>query len=603
MRLTCAIAVVSGLALFPLARFSPAAAPASPGTAERLVRAALEAEIQNNPAERARLLTEALVLDPDFAPARWHSGFVRIGGEWIEIGEVPKRTAGDGVLAAYRKKRDALVDTADNHRELARWCRKHNLPEEQRVHWAHVLEFNPQDAEALAALGLELYQGRLMTRAQIEREKKAAGERLRATQAWQPKLLKWRRAIETGVRAKVDEARAELAKISDPAAIPALETVFGLNGSGEKIIAVNRALIETLGRMRDPAATEVLLRRAVLGEPEQVRDLAIEELKKRPMHAYVPQLIAALPGAVESKFHVYVVPSGMVVHEHEIFLKGREGNISLRLESAVSPADAVQSLTVTPQALARSALSAAAIERSVQSTEQQLAARRDRLQNVLSRTTGFANVSDPDLWQQQYNDYNGWLPPEQKPTYVYTVRSIESSAATPGIDSTTTLGHTGPQIPRGARLSSCFPAGTVVWTIQGAVPIEAVKIGDRVLSQDTATGELAYKPVHATTQRPSIALRKIDLGTTSLHATQGHPFWVISDGWRLARNLRPGDRLYALDGALEVKEVETSQSLPAHNLVVSEFHTYFVGAEKLLVHDNVAPSEDPGALPGMVSIR
>jgi hypothetical protein len=579
-----------------------AATPATPNTPERLVQAALEAGIAGDAAKRERLLAEAIALDPNYAPARWHSGYVRLNDQWTKVDDVPRHAADNEDLAAYRKKRDALVDTADNHRELARFCHKRQLLEEERVHWAHVLEFNPQDAEALKALGLELYEGRLMTRKQIEAEKVAAGDRLRTMRAWQPKLVKLRRDIESGVPAKVDAAQDELKKISDTDAIPALEAAFAANGDGEKVVATNRALIETIGRMQDPRATEVLLRRAVAGEPEAVRDLAIDELKKRPMHAYVPQLIAALPGSIESKFHVYVVPSGMVVHEHEIFLKGQQANLSFRLESAVSPTEAWQGFFITPAALARSASNARAVERTLRATAQQLDFRRQRLEYVLARTTGFDNVSDSKLWEQQYNDYNGWYAPsEERPTFAYTFRNIESSLPTPGIDKQTTLANTGPRFP--ANFRSCFPAGTEVWTIRGVVPIEQVKIGDRVLSQDTATGELTYKPVHATTLRPAIALRRMSLGATSLQTTPGHPFWVISAGWRLARDLEPGDRLHTLDGPLELQGIETGPSLPAYNLVVSEFHTYFVGDARLLVHDNVAPSEDPVALPGMALVK
>jgi hypothetical protein len=595
MRLIRARVVVSCLALLLLAgpEFSPAAAPET--TPERLVRAALEAEIQGNPAERGRLLAEALRLDPTFAPARWHSGFVRIGDEWIKLDDVPQRTAGDRVLAAYRKQRDALVDTADNHRQLARWCRKNQLPEEERVHWAHVLAFDPHDAEALAALGLQLYQGRLMSRSQIEREKTAAGRRLQATRVWQPKLLKWRRAIETGAPEKLDEALRGLADVSDPAAIPALEAVFAVDGKGETIVALNRALVDTLEPLHDPAATEVLLRRAVVGEPEPVRDLAIEALKKRPMHAYVPQLIAALPGSLKSQFHVYVLPGGMVLHEHEVFLEGRQANVSLKFESVVNPADAAMALFVTPRALAQSWQDAAIIENRAQAAEQSLSPLRDRLQTALARTTGFANVSDPELWEKQYDEYGGWyVPSAEKSAYSYSTRRNEGYTSLP-IDQTTTYRRA--PLGRG----SCFPAGTKIATLSGLRSIEQIKVGDRVLSQDTASGELAYKPVQATTLRPPVELRAIALSGETILATPGHPFWVVGEGWQMARHLKPGCRLHAAGGPVDVEAVDSARSLEAYNLVVSEFHTYFVGDAMLLVHDNAPLAEQPQLVPGLAS--
>ena len=133
----------------------------SSNAAVALVRQALQAELDG--ADRTSLLQEALALDPNCDTARWQLGYVRIGDAWVKVDDVPVQAADDETLAAYRKRRDALVDTADNQRELARWCRQHKLPAEARVHWAKLAEFEPQDAEALSALGLEWYAGRLMT--------------------------------------------------------------------------------------------------------------------------------------------------------------------------------------------------------------------------------------------------------------------------------------------------------------------------------------------------------------------------------------------------------------------------------------------------------
>ena len=59
---------------------------------------------------------------------------------------------------------------------------------------------------------------------------------------------------------------------------------------------------------------------------------------------------------------------------------------------------------------------------------------------------------------------------------------------------------------------SCFAVGTKVWTLTGLRPIEQIKPGDRVLSQDVETGELQYKPVVMATVRPTNRIMKIDLG-------------------------------------------------------------------------------------------
>jgi hypothetical protein len=554
------------------------------------VQAALAAGIAGDGAKRTQLLADALAADPECAPARWHSGYVRIADQWVRVDDVPRHARDNQDLAAYRTKRDALVDTADNHRELARFCHKRGLLEEERVHWAHVLEFNPQDAEALKALGLELYEGRLMTRKQIAAEKVAAGKRREAMRAWQPKLVKLRREIESGIPKKIDQATTALKQIDDPEAIPALETIFAIDGESERVILTNRALIQTIGPMQDPRATEVLLRRAVGATNEQVRDEAIDELKKRPMHAYVPQLIAALPGSIKTKFHVYLLPDGTVMHEHEVLLEGRQANVSLVYDSAVHPTDLDMAIRgrLTARTVNQFLASAAAIETQARASEQQMSSLRARVQYALARTTGFDRVHEPEQWQARYNEYYGlYAPQSEKPTYGVIQRGKAVAAL---------------NFPVGkGACFSCFTAGTPVLTLFGPRPIEQVQLGDRVLSQDALTGELSYKPVHATTVRPPIALLAIHLPGQSLEVTPGHPFWVEGQGWRLARDLASGDRLRAITGPIEIVSIDTAQSREAYNLVVSESHTYFVGDARLLVHDNVPVGEASGPVTGQAA--
>ena len=290
--------------------------------------------------DRTPLLYEALSLDPNCEQARWQLGYVRIGREWVKVDDVPKQVTDDAQLAAYRRRRDALVDTADNQRAMARWCRQHKLPAEARVHWAKLLEFQPQDAEALSALGLQWHMGRLMTRSQIEAERQAAGERKQALRRWQPQAMKWRIAILGSNQQQADQAIAELKRLDDPAALAALELAFAVNAGSGASNRLSRLLIETASRMMHPDATALLLRYAIGPDSEDIRLAACQALKKRPMHTYVPQLIAALPGETKTKFSVYALPNGTVVHEHAVTFDSLQGSQTVTYESSVLPTDA-----------------------------------------------------------------------------------------------------------------------------------------------------------------------------------------------------------------------------------------------------------------------
>jgi len=551
-----------------------------------LVQAALRSELDGPSENRKSLLDQALKLDPNFAPARWQSGFVKWDDEWRTFEQISRIVKGDEQLAEYRKRRDALVDTADSHRALARWCRKNKLIDEERIHWARALEFDANDAEALNGLGLQLYEGRLLSRKQIEQAKVQAGDRLRAMRTWQPKFVKWRGAIEHGTPKQLDEALRSLKELKDPEAIPALENVFVVNENSPKSTQLNLLLVETVSRMPQPEATQVLLRRALIADAEEVRVAATEALKKRPMHAYVPQLVAAIPSTLKTQFHIRLLPNGTVIHEHEVLLEGQKSDFSIVYETFIHPADANAVRTFTPQALTRELFKANFIEQNALATQQANDRIRNRVEFVLRRTTGFDHVDDPNLWTKQLNDhYELYTPSKAKPKYSQYVDEMYTYV-TPPVDRVIT----GP---------SCFPAGTPVLTIFGSRPIEQIKMGDRVLSQDVSSGELVYKPVQATTLRPATPLVNLSMGGESILATPGHPFWVIGHGWRMAKQLKEGDLLSTTQGVLSIKEVSESRPAEAYNLVVGDLHNYFVGQANLLVHDNSPLDETTCIVPGL----
>ena len=149
--------------------------------------------------------------------------------------------------------------------------------------------------------------------------------------------------------------------------------------------------------------------------------------------------------------------------------------------------------------------------------------------------------------------------------------------------------------------ASCLAAGTPVWTESGPTAIEKIQVGDRVLSQDIETGELACRPVCKTTVRPPVQLMKFDAGVETIVCTGGHPFWICGDGWVMARHLAPGTRLHRVTGTAGVASLGEAHKGSAYNLVVADFHTYFVGDAKILSHDNTIRRPTDAIVPGLAS--
>ena len=137
--------------------------------------------------------------------------------------------------------------------------------------------------------------------------------------------------------------------------------------------------------------------------------------------------------------------------------------------------------------------------------------------------------------------------------------------------------------------SYCFVAGTLVTTEDGQEPIEEIEVGDKVLSEDETTGEVAVKTVTETYINETDELIHICVNGETISATPTHPFYVDKLGWTLARSLRAGDVLVLSNGELVTVEWVQHEILESpikvYNFEVEEFHTYFVGECGVLVHN------------------
>jgi hypothetical protein len=130
--------------------------------------------------------------------------------------------------------------------------------------------------------------------------------------------------------------------------------------------------------------------------------------------------------------------------------------------------------------------------------------------------------------------------------------------------------------------------------------IEKIRSGDLILAQDVQTGELRYKTVQDVTLRPPAKMIEIGIGSEKIRATRGHPFWVNGKGWLMAKQLKVGDVLHTLKGAVVIDNLQEAPAKEAYNLVVSDFDTYFVGNQQVLVHDNLPLQETSAIVPGLL---
>ncbi|MCU0433288.1 MAG: FG-GAP-like repeat-containing protein [Bacteroidia bacterium] len=137
-----------------------------------------------------------------------------------------------------------------------------------------------------------------------------------------------------------------------------------------------------------------------------------------------------------------------------------------------------------------------------------------------------------------------------------------------------------------AQQAQCFAAGTTVATPTGTQKIELLRSGDMVLST-AEDGTVQQQRVTRTFTREQV--QEVIVVTTSgqLHTTGEHPFWTARAGWCTASALRPGDvlRTNTSQTVLVSYVYTTGRTHTVYNIEVENGHTYFVGADGVLVHN------------------
>lgn len=630
MRLTrCAVWSLCVLSCFafwlsvPASAATPESAPTE-GNAAQLVRSALRFEVLGDAEYRKLLLGIAVNQHPDYAPGHWHRGEVNVAGAWRPLASAEAAAAADERLAEYFRRRDEWLSppSAEGHLKLARVCMRHDLDDHARYHLTQVLLLPAtleQRKDAVRRLSYRLLReedgnGMLVSEQEGERRAAESSRLQEAWRHWSPLLDRIAADLAVNDEDKRRTALDELLQIDDPEAIPALEALISVRGEAESL-----QVVEVLARMPQHAATMSLVRHALYSPSQNVRGAAATQLAERPVHDYAPWLLSMLVSPVKSRFAVDSLPDGSFCYLHDFYQPGANRDFVFRKRVNVLPVvdtiathdywkvcgdrsnpdnyfldrselrDGVDATPSSIDSVAGTLLGDAAdAQADVRAFNQRAEWINQRVDAVLERGTGQFMNAEPARWWQWWQDYNELQKANRKP--VVARRNVQSRVYT--------VGYVG-QHTQSVR-PSCFPAGTPVWTEIGSQPIENLRPGDRVLSQDVETGELTYKIVLGVTARPPAPLLAIRIdGGASIRATRGHPFWVTGTGWKMAKLLAAGERLHGANGSATIESIEEAPVEAAYNLIVEDFATYFVGDQRLLVHDNTLRKPTLSAVPGL----
>ncbi len=485
-------AALVSISLF--ATLARAEAPVKPADqAAQLVQRALQAEADGKPGDRADLLKQALTVAPDFAPGHWQSGEIRTGDKWTSIDNAAKQDAHSAKLDEYRKLRDQAEQTVDGQLNLARWCEKAGLKEQQRAHLMFVLELQPNNKEAISKLGLVRFQGQLIPATQLDEIKAKLDASTAVSKEWKARIDDWCEQLKK--HPHDEDVLKQIRDVRDPAAIFALER--GLAHSGQDACL---AVIDALAAMPQQAATDSILHAAVCSPVTQVRQAAIYALRSRSRYSYIPLLLCAMRTPIKYEYDILNFSSDTFTHQLTLFQEGpSEDTLEVHYQSDVQLLTRYGGPDTRPartQARATSDIQQArAAIHQINQFNQDALTSNGVLAEVLEATTGQQLGTDATAWWSWWLDDNEYYQPSEKPENVVSLGTTRRHAV------------------------SCFVAGTPVWTTSGPMQIEKIKVGELVLSQDPETGELAYKPVIGTTIRPESPLIETHLGDTLIRST------------------------------------------------------------------------------------
>jgi len=576
--------------------------------AQTLIREALQREVYGALTERSELLEQAEQADVVSRPARWHQGLVQSPtGRWIAPESYLHEPGQKRSLQDYRKTRAAAADTVNAQLTLANWCAQHALAAQERSHLWRVITLDPEHAEARRRLGFEQVGKEWFTAEDAKAMRDAEAAHKEALDKYREPLQEILRDLTHRSPMRQASGRKKLDELADPAALPAIEAVLGSFG-GE----VSTFAVEKISQFDGQEPARALCRFALFTTLEPVRTLAIAKLRQREKGDYIPELLDLLSQPLQSRFIAVPLRGGLTNYQHIVIREGRD-----RRDVAVFDRQFLSHIEAIPERNSRGTLPSPQDTRMIRQAAADAEARdgirdatriaADREMQILQANTVINQINrqvmdilvkttdkqyiTPHAWWQWWLEESDRIQNSKRTTLS---RQYTSKIALSAIKYRRTYSQ-----PMGSGASSCFAAGTLVWTTDGAMPIEKIEVGDMVLAKDIESGELCYKPVLETTVRQPSPLITFKVGAETIFASRGHLFWQSGTGWTQARRLQYGMLLHAAGAPVRVTNWGEAPPQPTYNLVVADFNTYFVGEEKVLTHDVTEEEPTDVVVPGL----
>lgn len=137
-------------------------------------------------------------------------------------------------------------------------------------------------------------------------------------------------------------------------------------------------------------------------------------------------------------------------------------------------------------------------------------------------------------------------------------------------------------------LGCSFSEDTLVITEEGFKEISDLQIGDLVLAYNEALDTIDIYPITAVWSHFDPIIVHLTLDNEQIETTPEHPFFIAGDKWVAAGDLWLGAQVLKSDGTYGTVRAIEKQKRPQimYNLTVDTAHTYFVGRQQWLVHND-----------------
>lgn len=577
--------------------------------------------LQSETSSESASLNRRDVLDPAARDSTaetvwWQSGYTRSEKQWVQYERSVAAGPNANLLDDYIEHRDAFLKRPHGQVQLAEWCHTNGLLDEERVHLLNAL------AERDSTLNVEQAYRRLGCK-QVDgvwispQERRDTAQRIseieHSHRKWGSKLELLGQRLDGGSHQRA-QAEKQLAAITDVSAVPAIVDVLCMTSAASAASA--EVGLKTLGQISDYQASQALAGQAVFSPWRPIRVKAVEFLAQRRMEEYVPDLLMLLSEPIKTRvvfreadanrsFQLAVNDIKFAaiddprINWDYVWMDETRDAVRMgirRLLPYSLPAGTRQEVSIRHPGTARLLLNNAQMMGVISQLIEQKEmlddtadrindARKDvneRVGKILSKCSDQPDTLSVKEWWKWWSTYSSVEDPKQKSVVVVDERPTQQPLIVPVLS------------------ASCLVAGTPIWTERGFVAIEQIQPGDRVLSKDISSGELEYKPVLRTTERAPTPVHKFRVGNEAIAASLGHHFWVSGDGWTKMRKLNAEMPLHTVTGMQRISAIEDEgQVEKVYNLVVADFHTYFVGKSMILSHDVQTPSLTNVKVPGL----